>query len=135
MEEWRYSSFILDLGTCWRSVVTLTPWFRSTRYQLDRRLGRSQSRFGHWGENNLILTGNRTRAVQPTARCYRNGCYILFLICVFKGVNNCPSVLETVGIRVPSRNIRIGYVSAANVVCNSVDIFINSRFYLKKLLV
>jgi hypothetical protein len=28
-----------------------------------------------------------------------------FLICVFKGVKNCPSALETVGIRVTSRNI------------------------------
>ncbi|PNF24361.1 hypothetical protein B7P43_G11030 [Cryptotermes secundus] len=71
----------------------------------------------------------------------------LFLICVFKGDKNCPSVLETVGIRAPSRNIRnfslfccssshcpsARCVSAANLVCNSLDIFSNSKISLKNL--
>jgi hypothetical protein len=69
----------------------------------------------------------------------------LFLICVFKGVKNCPPVLETVGIRVPSRNIcnfslfccpssycpSASCVSAANRVCDSLDIFRNSNISLK----
>jgi hypothetical protein len=64
----------------------------------------------------------------------------LFLICVFKGVKNCPSVLQTVGILAPSRNIRNIFLfccssshcpsarcgAAANIVCNSLDIFRNS---------
>lgn len=71
----------------------------------------------------------------------------LFLISVFKGVSNCPSVLETVGIRVPSRNIRnfsmfcsasshcpsARCVHAANIVGNSIDIFGNSNICLKNL--
>jgi hypothetical protein len=70
----------------------------------------------------------------------------LFLIC-FKDVKTCPSILHRVGIRVPSRNIRnfhlfccsfshcpsARHVSAANVVCNSLDIFRNSNISLKYL--
>jgi hypothetical protein len=79
-----------------------------------------------------------------TRRCHNDA---FFLICVFKGVNNCASVLEAVGIYVPSRNIRNFFtfccsyshcpsarcVSAANLVCNSVDIFTNSCLYLRNL--
>jgi hypothetical protein len=71
----------------------------------------------------------------------------LFPICVFKGVKKCPSVLETVSIRFPSRNIRnfspfcctssncpsARCVSATNIVCNSLDIFKNSNINLKNL--
>jgi hypothetical protein len=71
----------------------------------------------------------------------------LFVICVFRDVINCPSVLETVGIRVPSRIIRnfslfccssshcpsARCVLAANTACNSLDIFRNSRISLKNL--
>jgi hypothetical protein len=83
----------------------------------------------------------------PTLHSRRRQIDALFLISTFKGLYNCPSVLETVGIRVPSRNIRnfsmfccssshcpsARCVSAANLVCNSVDIFINSRVYLSNL--
>jgi hypothetical protein len=61
----------------------------------------------------------------------------LFLIHAFSGTKYCPSVLETVGIRVPTRNIRnfttcscslshclsARCVSATNAVCKSTDIF------------
>jgi hypothetical protein len=65
----------------------------------------------------------------------------LFLINAFcGGTKHCPSVLETVGLRVPTRNIRnfttfsclfshcpsVRCVSAANAVCNSIDIFSKS---------
>jgi hypothetical protein len=62
-----------------------------------------------------------------------------FLINVFRGTKYCPSVLETVGIRVPTRNIRnftmfncssnhcpsARRVSAANAVCKFTDNFNN----------
>jgi hypothetical protein len=57
---------------------------------------------------------------------------ILLLINVFSGTKHCPSVLETVGIRVPTRNIRnfttfscsfTHCPSAVNAVCKSTDIF------------
>jgi hypothetical protein len=64
----------------------------------------------------------------------------LFLRNAFSGTKHCPSVLETVGIRVPTRNIRnfttfscsfshcpsARCVSAANAVCKSTDIFSKS---------
>jgi hypothetical protein len=71
----------------------------------------------------------------------------LFLLNIFSGTKHCPSVLETVGIRVPSRNIRnftmfscsfsqcpsARSVSAANAVCKSTDIFSKSYLSLKSL--
>jgi hypothetical protein len=62
----------------------------------------------------------------------------LFLIHAFCGTKYCPSVLETVGLRVPTRNTRnfttfscsfshcpsARCVSAANAVCKSVDTYI-----------
>jgi hypothetical protein len=71
----------------------------------------------------------------------------LFLIYVFRGTKFCPCVLETVGLRVPTRNIRsfsmfscssshcptARCVSAANSVCNFVDIFTNSYLSLESL--
>jgi hypothetical protein len=63
----------------------------------------------------------------------------LFLIQVYTGYKFCPSVLETVGLRVPARNIKdfalfsvcfsckncpsARCASAANVVCRHVDVF------------
>ena len=83
----------------------------------------------------------------PTLHTRRRQIDALFLIRTFNGSLNCPSVLETVGIRVPSRNIRnysmfccslshcptARCVSAANLVCNSFDIFVSSHFNLKNL--
>jgi hypothetical protein len=71
----------------------------------------------------------------------------LFLINAFSGTKHCPSVLETVSIRVPTRNIRnftmfscsfshypsARCVSAANSVCKSTDIFCKSSLSLKSL--
>jgi hypothetical protein len=50
--EWRYSSFILDLCSRWRRVVsfTLRPLYSqgySPWYPLNRKLGEPQSRSGH----------------------------------------------------------------------------------------
>jgi hypothetical protein len=58
--EWRYSSTILDLGTCWRWAVSFTPrplYPRECRrrYPLDRRLGGPQSRFGRCGEERNLV--------------------------------------------------------------------------------
>jgi hypothetical protein len=68
----------------------------------------------------------------------------LFLINLFSGAKYCSSVLSTVGIRVPARNIRnftmfncpsshrplAICVSAAKVVCKYTDIFRNSGLYI-----
>jgi hypothetical protein len=55
MGEWRYSSTILCLSSRWRWVISFTPQplyprGESSRYPLDRRLGRPQSRSGRRGE-------------------------------------------------------------------------------------
>jgi hypothetical protein len=71
----------------------------------------------------------------------------LFLTQVYRGSKFCPSVLETVGLRVPVRYIRdfsmfsVGSsskicpsdrcASAANVVCRDVDIFGTKTLSLK----
>jgi hypothetical protein len=66
----------------------------------------------------------------------------LFGINVYNDAKYCPSLLETVGIRVPTRNIRnftrfscsfshcpsAGCVSYANAVCKSTDTFENLPF-------
>jgi hypothetical protein len=78
MEEWRYSSVILCLGTRWRWEVSFTPRplysrGKSLRYPLDRRLGGPQSRSGPCGEENksLASTENRTPAIHlPACRCF-----------------------------------------------------------------
>jgi hypothetical protein len=49
MEEWRYSSTILNLVTRWRGVLSFTPQLlysrgNNPRYTLDERLGGPQSR-------------------------------------------------------------------------------------------
>jgi hypothetical protein len=60
MGEWRLSSTIIDLGTGWRSVgrymnLSLYPREKSHRYQLDKRLGGSQTQSGHCGEEKNLL--------------------------------------------------------------------------------
>jgi hypothetical protein len=64
MQEWRYSSTILNFGTGRRWVVSFTPWplyplGKSHRYPLDRRLSGPQSLCGFTGEekNPLSLLG------------------------------------------------------------------------------
>jgi hypothetical protein len=71
----------------------------------------------------------------------------LFLINAFSGTKYCSSVLETVGIRVPTRSIRnftafscsfshcpsAKCVSAHNAVCKSIDIFSNYCLNVKSL--
>jgi hypothetical protein len=60
MEELRYSSTTLGLGTRCRRVVGFTPRQlcspgKSLRYPLDRRLGGPQNRYGHCGIKKKIL--------------------------------------------------------------------------------
>jgi hypothetical protein len=55
MEEWRYSSIILDLAIRWRWVFTFRPlpfytYGNHPLYSLDRRICRPQSQSGHCGE-------------------------------------------------------------------------------------
>jgi hypothetical protein len=57
MGEWRYSSNFLDLGTRWRSVVSITPRPLYTqgnrpKYPLDRRLSVPQNRRTHVRDSN-----------------------------------------------------------------------------------
>jgi hypothetical protein len=73
MEEWRYSSIILDLGTRWSSVVSFTPRplyprGRRHRYSLDRALGGPYVWSGRlWGtEKSLALPG-----IEPQPSLYR----------------------------------------------------------------
>jgi hypothetical protein len=98
MWDWNYSSTFLDFGTRWKWVVSfmprpLYPRGRSPRYQLDRRLGGLQSRFGPCArEKNLATAGNKTPTVQPLALpittelsrlqryLYSNKIYIFFYI-------------------------------------------------------
>jgi hypothetical protein len=61
IREWRYSLTILNLGTRWRWVVSFKPqplysWGFVLQYPLDRRLGGSQSQFGHYWENKNFLS-------------------------------------------------------------------------------
>jgi hypothetical protein len=68
MEEWRYSSTILDLDTGWKWMVSFMPL---PPYPLDRRLDGPQSRSGLCGEEiNLIPAGKLSPVVQPVARHY-----------------------------------------------------------------
>jgi hypothetical protein len=80
----------------------------------------------------------------------RNHLDALFLIQVYLGSKFCPSVLETVGLRVPTRHLRVFplfYVcptikncpsarcaSAANVVCRDFDVFRNHKVSLEHIL-
>jgi hypothetical protein len=74
MGEWKCSSYILDLGTRWRWVVSFKP---RSPYPLGRRprnpmykwLGRPQSPSGRCGEQkNLAPVGNRIPAFLFLAR-------------------------------------------------------------------
>jgi hypothetical protein len=73
MEEWRYSSTILDLGSRWRWVVSFTPRqlyprAKNWRCPLDRKLGEPQ--YCSWrcgGKKNLAPVGKQTPAFQPVA--------------------------------------------------------------------
>jgi ornithine cyclodeaminase/alanine dehydrogenase-like protein (mu-crystallin family) len=70
----------------------------------------------------------------------------LFFISVYSGLKCCPSLLDTTGIRVPSRNVRNSSlfsatcknsppakcVTAANGVCEDADIFRKTITSLKK---
>jgi hypothetical protein len=72
---------------------------------------------------------------------------IIIIVFIISGIEHCPSVLETVGNRVPTRNIRnfntfsfsfshcpsARCVSAANAVCKSTDIFSKSYLSVKSL--
>jgi hypothetical protein len=63
MEEWEYSSTILELDARWSWVVSFTPRplyprERRPRYPLDRTLNGLQSRSGRCGEeNNFAMPG------------------------------------------------------------------------------
>jgi len=59
---------ILDLGTTWRWVVSLTfrpfhPQGKSSWYPLERRLGGKENK-------SQLLPGLETLIIQPVAQCY-----------------------------------------------------------------
>jgi hypothetical protein len=74
----------------------------------------------------------------------------LFLIQVYRGLKYCPSFLEAVGLRVPTRYLRDVYIfsfspsfkncpsarcaSAANVVCRDFDVFKTNTVSLSHIL-
>jgi hypothetical protein len=75
--------------------------------------------------------------------------FIIIIIIIIIGSKFCPSVLETVGLRVPTRHIRdvpLFYVcptikncparcaSAANVVCRDFGVFRNHNVFLEHIL-
>jgi hypothetical protein len=66
------AALILDLGTRWRLVVIFTPLYpqgKSPWYLLERRLGGSQSRFVHDGEEkSQALPGFEPTIFQPVAQ-------------------------------------------------------------------
>jgi hypothetical protein len=64
------SSIILDLSTSSRRVVSFTPLPLYSRYPLDTRLGRPQSRSRRCEEKNISPDGIRTLVVQPITRRY-----------------------------------------------------------------
>jgi hypothetical protein len=73
MGEWMYICIILDLGTRWRWVVSITPrplylQGKCPRYPLDRILGGPKSRSGRCGVEEP--SGNRTPAVQSIYHHY-----------------------------------------------------------------
>jgi hypothetical protein len=73
IEEWWYSSTILDLGGRWGwgfsfRPLPFYPRGKSLRYPLDRRLGGPQSRSGQRGEEKKsYIVWNPTQALQPFA--------------------------------------------------------------------
>jgi hypothetical protein len=75
-EEWRYSTAIPDLGTyaaewLYSRPCRFTPGGNRFRSPLDKRLGGPWSLSGRYGqEENVVIAGNRTPAVQPVARRY-----------------------------------------------------------------
>jgi hypothetical protein len=76
---------LLDLGTSWRRVVSLTPrplypQGKSTRCPLDRRLGGPQSRSERRGENSCYHRDSNSDplVVHPVASRYTD-CAILIL--------------------------------------------------------
>jgi hypothetical protein len=111
--EWRCSSTILDLGTRWRWVVSLTPRPLYPRYPLDRRLGGPQSRSGRSGEekNLLPLPEIEPRLSSPVpvavlTYCTRNTCVNfclqpLLIICICP-INSGICAEDHVGLHVKS---------------------------------
>jgi hypothetical protein len=68
MQEWRYSSIILDLEVTGQLQAPATsPPGISLRCPLDRKLGRPLGRYGHYWDNCIVPAGNRITDVQPVA--------------------------------------------------------------------
>jgi hypothetical protein len=83
--EWRYSSTILDLGTRWRWMVSITPrqlylQRNNPRYPLYRRLRGPQNRSKCNGEQKNILP---LRAIEFLPLC-RPACLSLLLSQIMK---------------------------------------------------
>jgi hypothetical protein len=63
MEQWRFSSSILDFSTRTRWIISFTPWplyhqGNRLQYPFEMKLGGPQSRSGRCGENkNVVLSG------------------------------------------------------------------------------
>jgi hypothetical protein len=72
MGEWRYNTIILDLGTRWKYVVSLTPrplylLGRNPRCPLNRSLGGLQGRYGRCGAEKILLLLPGIEARLPSA--------------------------------------------------------------------
>jgi hypothetical protein len=86
---------ILDLGTRWRRVVSLTPQLiypkvKSPWYPLDRRLGGPQSRSGRGGEekNSQLLQRLEPPIIQLVAQRYATDLSRLIFIRAFLTILN-----------------------------------------------
>jgi hypothetical protein len=82
MEEWKYSSTILDLDTRWRwgdsfAPQPLYPWGESPQYPLNRRLGGPQSWSRCYGGGLCGFGSLANCADRATAACWRSSASFL----------------------------------------------------------
>lgn len=68
--ERRIASHIPDFGTIWTSVVSLTPWplYHRGKYQLNRRLGRTETLSGRSIEEKNLSTGRESNTYSPVVQ-------------------------------------------------------------------
>jgi hypothetical protein len=100
MREWAYSSTILNFGTSWRRVVSITPLSlypqgNGPRDRLHRRLCVPQSRSGHYGEDKNLLPspGNEPRLTTLPCSTVRFFIFRLLLqLTMLCGLFDCQSL-------------------------------------------
>jgi hypothetical protein len=134
----------LEYASVARNSVTVTDSNKLERVQ-SKFAAVCHRRYFHDMEYHYVITLEKLNL--QTLHIRRRHIDALFLINTFCGAKYCPSALETVGLRVSTRNIRnynmfscsvshcpsARCVSAANAVCKSMDIFSKSSGSLNSL--